>query len=217
MVGKRNLPVISRNFDLSPGVLRFSASRLRLKKGEKKPKFTVTKNAKLPRLQRDGTKFALGHAKTVPLRKALTPGTVLIVLAGRHKGKRVVFLKQLPQSGLLLVTGPHKINGFPLRRIGQSFVIATSLKVNVSGVKIPDHINDEYFKRKSTSQKTGKNIFASGKAEYTVSEQRKKDIKTVDAPILAAIKKHPEHKFLFGYLGTRFSLGKNQYPHKMQF
>ncbi|PIC38292.1 hypothetical protein B9Z55_010348 [Caenorhabditis nigoni] len=217
MVGKRNLPVISRNFDLSPGVLRFSASRLRLKKGEKKPKFTVTKNAKLPRLQRDGTKFALGHAKTVPLRKTLTPGTVLIVLAGRHKGKRVVFLKQLPQSGLLLVTGPHKINGFPLRRIGQSFVIATSLKVNVSGVKIPDHINDEYFKRKSTSQKTGKNIFASGKAEYTVSEQRKKDIKTVDAPILAAIKKHPEHKFLFGYLGTRFSLGKNQYPHKMQF
>ncbi|UMM23901.1 hypothetical protein L5515_004387 [Caenorhabditis briggsae] len=199
MVGKRNLPVISRNFDLSPGVLRFSASRLRLKKGEKKPKFTVTKNAKLPRLQRDGTKFALGHAKTVPLRKTLTPGTVLIVLAGRHKGKRVVFLKQLPQSGLLLVTGPHKINGFPLRRIGQSFVIATSLK------------------RKSTSQKTGKNIFASGKAEYTVSEQRKKDIKTVDAPILAAIKKHPEHKFLFGYLGTRFSLGKNQYPHKMQF
>nr|CDJ82021.1 Ribosomal protein L6E domain containing protein [Haemonchus contortus] len=217
MVGGRNVPVLGRNFDLSPAVSRFSAARMYLRRGAKKP--LVKKSAEpltLP-LQRTGPKFKLGHPKKVPLRKSLVPGTVLIVLAGRHKGKRVVFLKQLPKSGLLLVTGPHKLNNFPLRRIAQAFVIATKTKLDVSGVKIPDHINDDYFKRKTLPGKKGENIFAAGKVEYQVTEQRKTDQKAIDKPILAAIKKNPDHKFLFGYLGSRFMLGKRQYPHNMVF
>merc|ERR1739844_599514 len=160
--------------------------------------------------------FFANHVRKV--RASLTAGTVAIVLAGVHKGKRVVVLKQLG-TGLLLITGPHKLNGCPLRRVNQRYLVATSTKIDVSGVKIPDNINDKYFARikaEKGAKKDGE-IFDAKKEEYKPSEQRKKDQGEVDTQVLAAIKKHKEGAALKQYLKASFALSKGQFPHQMSF
>jgi len=94
-------------------------------------------------------------------RKTLQPGTVLILLAGRFRGKRVILLKHLPQ-GVLLVTGPFKVNGVPLRRVNARYVIATSAKVELKGIdeKLVEKVGEEgYFTREKATDKTGEEKF----------------------------------------------------------
>lgn len=86
------------------------------------------------------------------LRPSLKPGTVLIILAGRFRGKRVVYLKPL-ENGVLLVTGPFKINGVPLRRVNSRYVIATSTSVDLEGVDVAK-FDDKYFAREKEAKKT---------------------------------------------------------------
>ncbi|KAM3358413.1 hypothetical protein P3S68_021344 [Capsicum galapagoense] len=110
---------------LNNGIDKFSRSKMYHKKGlwaiKKKngskfpthPKSTaaialpLTTIVKLPKFYPadDVAKPLINKHKPKPtkLRVSITPGTVLIILAGRFKGRRVVFLKQLVGSGLLLI------------------------------------------------------------------------------------------------------------------
>lgn len=155
-------------------------------------------------------------------RASLQPGTVLILLAGRFRGKRVVLLKTLPQ-GALLVTGPFKLNGVPLRRVNARYVIATKTSVSLDGIDkatIEKAGDEKYFARDRKADKKGSEeaFFkqASGEkpAKKEVSSARAEDQKKVDKALLAAIKKDRD---LAGYLSTNFSLRKGDRPHEMVF
>ena len=81
-------------------------------KGEKNGSKRVVPTKKAPRLYPAEDVRQPEKSRKTPkpaeLCSSNTPGTVLILLAGRFPGKSVVFLKQLA-SGLLLVTGPYKV------------------------------------------------------------------------------------------------------------
>merc|ERR1712072_1039417 len=151
--------------------------------------------------------------KQTKLRASITPGTVLILLAGRFKGQRVVFLKQL-DSGLLLISGPFRVNGVPLRRVPQSYVIATKTSVDISGVAVPDSVNDALFSKPKSTKKKSDELFFEKEKESTIDEARKALQSQVDDKLIAAVKKTP---LLEQYLKAKFSLQKGDLPHKMSF
>ncbi|CAN7064702.1 hypothetical protein Bca4012_101870 [Brassica carinata] len=233
MPAKERTAKVSRNPDLIRGVGKYSRSQMYHKRGlwaikaknggvfprhdakskadapvEKPPKFYPAEDVKKPLANRR-------KPKPTKLRSSITPGTVLIILAGRFKGKRVVFLKQLP-SGLLLVSGPFKINGVPLRRVSQSYVIGTSTKVDISGVSL-DKFDDKYFGKvaeKKNKKGEGEFFEAEKEEKKEIPQGKKDDQKAVDAALIKAIEAVPELKT---YLCARFSLRQGMKPHELVF
>jgi len=180
----------------------------------------------LGRLYRRSQKY------TPKLRKSLVPGTILIILSGRNRGRRVILLKGL-RSGLLLVTGPFLVNGVPLRRVSPHLVIATSTRLDLTGVNIPDEITDRFFTKrmwmkKHKKVKRGKKDFLEtdkekekkpeeDKLEKKLAKLLQKKIKMqkkVDKQIMPLVKKI---KHLQGYLAKRFTLQFGDQPHNIKF
>lgn len=124
---------------------------------------------------------------------------------------------------MLLVTGPFKINGVPLRRVNSRYVIATQTRVPVDSLdsETLEKIGGEgYFKRDKKSDKKGSEeaFFdqqeGGEKKKKPVSSERAEHQKKVDQGLLASIKKEP---MLQGYLAAQFSLRKGDKPHEMVF
>ncbi|TFK23237.1 60S ribosomal protein L6 [Coprinopsis marcescibilis] len=176
----------------------------------KAPRFYPAEDVRQPKKSRKAPKPA-------GLRASITPGTVLILLAGRFRGKRVVFLKQL-DSGLLLVTGPYKVNGVPLRRVNQAYVIATSTKIDVASLKLDEKFNDSYFAKAPSKQSVSaeEEFFSEGapKSKEAYPATKAADQKEVDKAVIAAIK---GTELLGKYLKASWGLSKGQFPHILAF
>ena len=127
---------------------------------------------------------------------SINPGTILILLTGKHRGKRVVFLKQMKSSGMLLITGPYGINGVPLRRVHVKNTIKTSgTNVPPEYITIPSFVDDGYLSK-------------------PLDEERKRVQRQIDEPIISEIKVVP---YLKNYLQQKFTLTKGQNIHQMNF
>lgn len=191
--------------------------------GDRNGKERLVRSKRLPRYyptEESPRKFAVkrktfsSHKRTV--RSSLTPGTVVILVAGKNAGKRVVVVRQL-SSGLLLVTGPSKLNGVGLSRVNQIYVIATSTKLDLSSADFSQY-DDKFFKRVRQPKKSAeKDLFEQKKEKTSLSAERVQAQKTVDTAVLNAVKANADSRLLRQYLKSRFQLWNGVLPHKLKF
>ena len=145
----------------------------------------------------------------------LVPGQVVILLSGRFRGRRVVFLKKLEESGLLLVTGPYKYNGVPLKRVNAAYVLPTNTKLKVDA-KVADGLKEEdFFKRVDLKREKESDFFVEDKDKKArVTSERTKLQNEVDTQVKKAVEEVPMMK---EYLKNRFALKDGDKPHLMKF
>ena len=143
----------------------------------------------------------------------LTPGQVVIILSGRFRGRRVIFLKKL-ESNLLLVTGPYKYNGVPLKRVNAAYVLPTNTKINIKP-EIAKNVDEKIFERVEIDRKKEEDFFVDEKKKKErITEHRKKIQTEVDTEVKKAVDAVPMMK---EYLRNRFALKNGDKPHLMKF
>jgi len=155
------------------------------------------------------------------LRKSITPGTVGILLKGPQKARRVIFIKQL-ESGLLMVANP--VSGDEPTTIDHRYFMSTKLKLDISGVKVPEEMVHTHFHNKAERRKAylkarrTATVLGEGEnkpAGFT-DEQKAINKKLVDQ-LADIVQKHPESPVLEGYMKTKFRLTHRDFPHRMNF
>merc|ERR1712230_343917 len=136
--------LMARNTYVAPGVEKLSRSKLYSKKGSYKRTYPDQAGA-------SSENVAPGKSET----KKLKNGSERVVPKGSARSQRYYAVDEVkaPKSGrktkvsrptklrssitpgtvlILLAAGPFKINGVPLKRVNQAYVIATSTKVDIS-------------------------------------------------------------------------------------
>ena len=151
--------------------------------------------------------------KSTHVNPKLKSGQIVIILSGRFRGRRVVYLKNL-KSGLLLVTGPYKYNGVPLKRVNAAYVLPTNTFVKVDE-KIADKIEDDFFKKTEIKRDTEKDFFVENKIiKERIKPERKDAQNDIDTKVKKAVDEVPMMK---EYLKNRFALKNGDKPHLMKF
>lgn len=143
---------------------------------------------------------------------------------------RVSASHRSPSSCLVLSlacdAGPFKVNGVPLRRVNQAYVIATSTKVNVAGVSVPAAAKSDAFFAPTKAEKAARHAAArKGEGAFFAPEEvtskvevpaEKKAVQeAVDSQILKL--KEFKDKDFAAYIGSKFSLRNGDKPHAMKF
>ena len=150
--------------------------------------------------------------KKTHISSEFTPGQIVILLSGRFRGRRVVFLKKL-ESGLLLVTGPYKYNGVPLKRVNPAYVLPTNTKLTIENVA--EKVDDKLFIKKFVKREKEEDFFEDEKTKKErISNERKSAQTEVDTKIKSAVDAVPMMK---EYLRNRFALKNGDKPHLMKF
>lgn len=108
--------------------------------------------------------------------------------------------------------GPFALNGCPVRRVNQVYVIVTSTKVDVSSVNT-SKFTDAYFAKDASAKKkkSGDDFTEQEETAKEVPAERKADQAACDGKIGGL------DADMSLYLKSRFSLSKGQYPHLMKF
>jgi large subunit ribosomal protein L6e len=115
----------------------------------------------------------------------------------------------------IIIIGPYGINGVPLRRVNQRYVIATSTKIDVSNIDV-SNVNDAFFAReKKATKKSETALFdANTKASERLSPERKALQDQVDAVLSTTIAKVAS---LGDFLKAKFQLRNGDKPHLLKF
>lgn len=99
--------------------------------------------------------------------------------------------------------------------MSQAYVIATSTKVDIGSVSVPESINDAYFSASASKSTSKEAEFFNGNEDKKLLPAEAKDAqKKIDASVVEAVKKVEN---LAKYLKTPWGLSKGDKVHEMKF